>query len=196
MNINLAPIDYLKEQHVHTCIFSQPGISTHTFQSYVMWSETATQIGIGHTAEAAVLVPGLKNTLVSTFLNFPKLTHLLFIDADVRFEPWQVLALLSAKKHIIGPVNQYCTTKMLDEVDTREVDNVDGGFMMISREAFEHLKDHPRVSAFSDDSLLRSYFETTVRKNIEQDESWEFCNRWRDIGGHVWSHKSVNITRS
>lgn len=48
------------------------------------------------------LIPRARNMLVKAFLNHPGSTHLLFIDADIRFDPYDILKLLELDKDIIG----------------------------------------------------------------------------------------------
>lgn len=48
------------------------------------------------------LIPRARNMLVKAFLNHPDYTHLLFIDADIRFDPYDILKLLEIDKEVIG----------------------------------------------------------------------------------------------
>ncbi len=48
------------------------------------------------------LVPRARSTLLGTFLDNPAATHLLFVDADIGFEPAQVDRLLAADKDFTG----------------------------------------------------------------------------------------------
>ena len=48
------------------------------------------------------LIPRARNVLVKAFMNNPEYTHLLFIDADIRFDPYDILKLLELDKDIIG----------------------------------------------------------------------------------------------
>jgi hypothetical protein len=48
------------------------------------------------------LIPRARNTLVKWFLNNPDYTHLLFIDADIQFDPHDILKLFEFDKDIIG----------------------------------------------------------------------------------------------
>lgn len=48
------------------------------------------------------LIPRARNTLVHTYLNNSSYTHLLFIDADIEFEPYDIIRLVEANKPIIG----------------------------------------------------------------------------------------------
>ncbi len=47
-------------------------------------------------------IPRARNTFVATMLSDPTITHLLFIDADMKWEPEDIGKLIMAKKPIIG----------------------------------------------------------------------------------------------
>ena len=48
------------------------------------------------------LIPRARNMLVKTFMEHSDYTHLLFVDADIRFDPYDILKLLEFDKEIIG----------------------------------------------------------------------------------------------
>jgi hypothetical protein len=48
------------------------------------------------------LIPRARNMLVKMFMNKPDYTHLLFIDADIQFNAYDILKLLELDKDIIG----------------------------------------------------------------------------------------------
>jgi hypothetical protein len=50
------------------------------------------------------LITRSRNSLVSSFLNATNCTHLLFIDADITFEPDQLIRMLQADKDIVGGI--------------------------------------------------------------------------------------------
>ena len=53
---------------------------------------------LGHDA----LITRSRNTLVSAFLDMPDMTHLMFIDADIAFEPEQVSRLLDFDEDLVA----------------------------------------------------------------------------------------------
>ena len=61
--------------------------------------------GIEWTVDTMVnesLIPRGRNNLVAKFLHNTTATHLMFIDADIRFDPYDILKLLEFDKDIIG----------------------------------------------------------------------------------------------
>ncbi len=48
------------------------------------------------------LIPRARNTLVATFLDHPDATHLMFIDADIGFQPEQVERMLAFDKEVVA----------------------------------------------------------------------------------------------
>jgi hypothetical protein len=50
------------------------------------------------------LIPRARNTILTEFIESPTATHLLFVDADIGFQPEQVFSLLDIDKDIAGAV--------------------------------------------------------------------------------------------
>ena len=50
------------------------------------------------------LVPRARNNLIARAMADPKMTHMLFIDSDISWEPSSILKLLIADKHLVGGV--------------------------------------------------------------------------------------------
>lgn len=56
------------------------------------------------------LITRARNTLVSMFLNDTDMTHLLFVDADIGFEPRDVIRMIAADKSVVAamyPIKAY-----------------------------------------------------------------------------------------
>jgi len=208
-------IEKLKKTKVHICMPCYGGqLTESTFMSMIRWSNTARQLGIDWTVETLTnesLISRARNTLVAKFLSNPDSTHLMFIDADIGWEPWHLLLLLHHDKDVIGgmyplkalPI-KWCVNgidggKEEDMGRLQEVSKTGTGFMCIKRHVFEKLDDHPATIPFINDIGLdpklnkdmKTFFDTDVREGRYYSEDWTFCENWRDLGGEVWIDKRV-----
>jgi len=208
-------IDYLRTTRVHICMPCYGGqLTESTFMSYIKWSNTARQLGLDWTVETMTnesLISRARNTLTAKFLNTKESTHLMFIDADIGWEPWHLLVMLDAQKDVIGglypmkslPV-KWCVNGIPGvEEDPNsslvEVSKTGTGFLLMKRDVFEKLNEHPAVRTFANDIglpreldvYMKTYFDTAVREGRYYSEDWTFCENWRDLGGQVWVDKRV-----
>jgi hypothetical protein len=207
-------IDYLKTTRVHIMMPCYGGMLTEsTFMSYIKWANTCRQLGIDWTMETMTnesLISRARNTLTAKFLHNKESTHLMFIDADIGWEPWHLLVMLNRDVDVIGglypmkslPV-KWCVNGFEgaeEGVDgLQEVSKTGTGFMLIKRAVFEKLDAHPAVKPFMNDiglpaelnPYMKTYFDTAVRENRYYSEDWTFCENWRDLGGKVWVDKRV-----
>jgi hypothetical protein len=207
-------IDYLKTTRVHICMPCYGGqLTESTFMSYIKWGNTARQLGIEWTMETLTnesLISRARNTLTAKFLNNKESTHLLFIDADIGFEPWHILVLLNRQVDVIGglyPMKSMPIKWCVNGFDgseegpdgLQEVSKTGTGFMLIKRDVFEKLNAHPATKPFINDiglpaelnPYMKTYFDTAVRENRYYSEDWTFCENWRDLGGKIWVDKRV-----
>ncbi len=207
-------IDNIRKTKVHLCMPCYGGMLTESvFMSYIKWSNTCRQLGIDWTVETLTnesLISRARNTLAARFLNNPDSTHLMFIDADIGWEPWHLLALLDHDKDIIGglyPMKSLPVKWVVNGFDgaetgpngLQEVSKTGTGFMLIKRSVFEKMKVHEKVIPFNNDigldpaldQYLMTYFDTDVRENRYYSEDWTFCENWRDLGGKVYVDKRV-----
>lgn len=210
-------LDYLRTTRVHICMPCYGGMMTEqTFMSFVKWGNTCRQLGIDWTVETMTnesLISRARNTLTAKFLNTPESTHLMFIDSDIGWEPWHLLVMINARKDVIGglypmkslPV-KWCVNGIPgkengspEEPNIVEVSKTGTGFLLIKRDVFEKLNQHPATRPFNNDiglpeelnPYMKTYFDTAVRENRYYSEDWTFCENWRDLGGQVWVDKRV-----
>ena len=207
-------IDYLKTTRVHICMPCYGGMLTEsTFMSYIKWSNAARQLGIDWTMETMTnesLISRARNTLTAKFLHNKDSTHLMFIDADIGWEPWHLMVMLDRQVDVIGglyPMKSLPVKWCVNGFDgaeegangLQEVTKTGTGFLLIKRDVFEKLDAHPAVKPFINDIGLptelnphmKTYFDTAVRENRYYSEDWTFCENWRDLGGKVWVDKRV-----
>ena len=207
-------VEFLKTTKVHICMPCYGGMmSEQTFMSFIKWANVARQLGMEWTVETMTnesLITRARNTLTAKFLQNKDSTHLMFIDADIGWEPWHLLVLLNRDVDVIGglypmkslPI-KWCVNGF-EGAETgpdglQEVTKTGTGFLLIKRQVFEKLKSHPAVKPFNNDiglpaelnADMKTYFDTAVRENRYYSEDWMFCENWRDIGGKVWVDKRV-----
>jgi hypothetical protein len=208
-------IDLIRKSRVHICMPCYGGqLTEQTFMSFIKWANTARQLGIEWTVETMTnesLISRARNTLVAKFLASPQSTHLMFIDADIGWEPWHLLALINHDVDVVGGlypmktmpvkwcVNGIPGAREDDPSGMIEVTKTGTGFMLIKREVFEKSNQHPAVKSFANDiglpvelnQHMKTYFDTTVRENRYYSEDWTFCENWRDLGGRVFVDRRV-----
>lgn len=212
-------VDYLKTTKVHICMPCYGGnLTESTFMSFIKWSNTARQLGIDWTMETMTnesLITRARNTLTAKFLATEGSTHIMFIDADIGWEPWHLLVMLNRDVDVIGglypmkslPI-KWCVNGFEGAEEgadgLQEVSKTGTGFLLIKRHVFEKLNKHPAVKPFANDiglpkeldAHMKTYFDTGVRENRYYSEDWAFCENWRDIGGRVWVDKRVLLRHS
>jgi len=207
-------VDYLRTTRVHFAMPCYGGMLTEsTFTGFIKWANVARQIGMDWTIETMVnesLISRARNTMTAKFLAMPEATHLMFIDADIGWEPWHLLALLMRKVDVVGglypmktmPI-QWVVNGLANGEQTEdgliEVSKAGTGFLLIKREVFNKLNSHPAVKPYKNDigldpmydQFLKTYFDTAVRQQRYYSEDWKFCEDYRDIGGKIYIDKRV-----
>jgi len=188
-------------------------LTESTFMSFIKWSNTARQLGIDWTMETLTnesLISRARNTMVAKFLANPDSTHLMFIDADIGWEPWHLLVLLNRDVDVIGglyPMKSLPIKWCVNGFDgaeegadgLQEVSKTGTGFFLVKRHVFDKINAHPATKPFINDiglpvelnPYMKTYFDTAVRENRYYSEDWTFCENWRDLGGRIWVDKRV-----
>lgn len=207
-------VDFLRTTRAHLAMPCYGGMLTEsTFMSYIKWANTARQLGIDWTLETMVnesLISRARNTLTAKFLEMPESSHLMFIDADIGWEPWHLLVLLNRDVDFIGglyPMKTMPIKWVVNGFDgaeegtdgLQEVSKAGTGFLLIKKHVFEKLNAHPAVKRYNNDigldpkydKYLKTYFDTAVRQNRYYSEDWTACENWRDLGGKIWVDKRV-----
>ena len=99
-------IDNLRKTKVHIMVPCYGGQLTEScFMSFIKWGNYCRQLGIDWTLETMVnesLISRARNTMTAKFLSSSDSTHLMFIDADIGWEPWHLLVLLNRDVDVIG----------------------------------------------------------------------------------------------
>jgi len=153
--------------------------------------------------------------MVAKFLSNKESTHLMFIDADIGWEPWHLLVLLNRDVDVIGGLYPMKTMPIKWVVNGfegaeegpdgfQEVSKAGTGFLLIKKGVFEQMNSHPAVKQYKNDigldpvydQYLKTYFDTAVRQNRYYSEDWTFCENWRDMGGKIYMDKRILLRHS
>lgn len=152
-----------------------------------------------------------RNVLTADFLE-TDCTHLLFVDTDLIFSAAHVERLLSHRQPLVagfyskkweGPLEWVCNTFDRDQPPAREdglqeVKYIGTGFMLIERAVFEKMGKALDVWYRQDGSgriewdfwpIAIHRFADGGRRYLSED--WNFCQRWRDLGGTVFGDTRV-----
>ena len=188
-------VDFLKTTRVHICMPCYGGMLTEsTFMSYIKWSNTCRQLGIDWTMETMTnesLISRARNTLTAKFLNNPDSTHLLFIDADIGFEPWHILVLLNRQVDVIGglyPMKTLPVKWVVNGFDgaeegedgLQEVSKTGTGFMLIKRDVFEKLHAQTAYQGLTEFRWRAEEWPVTMNKGAAESYLEKNDSYWLD----------------
>tara|TARA_B100001057_G_scaffold355487_1_gene357505 strand:- start:322 stop:987 length:666 start_codon:yes stop_codon:yes gene_type:complete len=152
-----------------------------------------------------------RNSCAAKFLS-GDCTHLMFVDADIQFDPKDIIKLLNHNKDIVGGIYPQKTlppkmvVNTLNNGETQgnliEVGTLGTGFMMIKRSVFDKLIEKgatPYVDAIGltqeENANQYDFFQCTIdSKGRYLTEDWSFCRRWRQLGGKIWADKTIGLT--
>ena len=156
----------------------------------------------------------VRNRLVHKFLKeFPQATHLFFIDDDVGWEPAAVPRLLADDLDIVCGIYPYKQDKVsfpavMTERDGKAVerdglylaDRVPTGFLCIRRNVLEQVASVSRVFRYPEQDGTESWCPEIFRMGVYGDQWWgedfDFCNRWREMGGEIWVDPNIEFSHS
>ena len=218
MQIDQNQLNFLRSTRLHFCIPCYGGmVNEGFFISMLKFMAAANRLGINFTVDTMVnesLIPRGRNSLVAKFLAFePQSTHLMFIDADIGFEPEEVLKLILADKDVAGglypkkalPI-QYVVNKVPNSVkegNLVEVANLGTGFMLIKRSCIESIIRAKPELHYADaigldpkfDPYKYALFDTSIDEHTREylSEDYHFCKLWRGMGGKIWADLTIKL---
>lgn len=153
-----------------------------------------------------------RNEAAAALLENEDYTHLLFVDADMEFDAKDILALLNLHRDVaVGPYrkknerNEYNfefvphpeeKVAICQTTGALEVMRAGTGFMLIRRQVFDKLLEaYPHIAYRALDKAgnwkdKAAFFQFEIRETDngpqEFSEDYNFCERWRAIGGEIW----------
>jgi len=183
------------------------------FSSYLQWTILALQNNLDFqidTLSNESNVNRARNSCAAKFLSGDA-THLMFVDADIQFNPRDIVKLVGHDKDIVGGIYPQKTlppkmvVNTLDnartEGDLVEVGTLGTGFMLVKRAVFEQMIA-AGATPYGDDIGLSDvennnqydFFNCTIDSNGRYlTEDWSFCRKWRELGGEIWADTTVAL---
>jgi glycosyltransferase involved in cell wall biosynthesis len=160
----------------------------------------------------AVFLPGCslithaRNQMAQDFLD-SEADRLVFIDADVSWEPGNLIRLAAHAVDFVGgayrlkqeteayPVGWLDEPELIAQDGLLEVASVPGGFLALSRKVFDDLKlEYPDRGYSHYQFNGHGYFHAPIQNGRLYGEDTAFCNDWRNIGGKVWLDPELTLT--
>jgi hypothetical protein len=146
------------------------------------------------------LIPRGRNNLVAKFMANKAATHLMFIDADIRFDSESIMRMIMHDTTVVCglyPMKGLPIKYVLNTVpDGRQVGSLfevstsGTGFMMISRKVIEELIEKMPELKYKDSlnlgeqysDFMYALFDTMIDENGHYlSEDWTFCKRVREV---------------
>lgn len=210
-------IEKLKKVHIHFCTPMYGGVITETcFGSYLKFAILAMKYGIQFSVDTMVnesLIPRGRNNLVAKFMANPKATHLMWVDADIRWDPESVLRMVLYEAGVVCglyPMKGIPIRYVLNAQPQgrrigplMEVSTSGTGFMLIKREVIEKLMEVLPETKYKDSLNLGSQFEpymyalfdTMIDQNGNYlSEDWTFCKRVREkLNMPIWVDTEIKL---
>lgn len=212
-----AALEKLKNVHIHFCTPCYGGnILEPCFGSYMRFALIAMKYGINFSVDTMVnesLITRGRNNLVAKFLANEKATHLMWIDADIKWDPESVLRMaLYGAGVVCGlyPMKGIPIRYVLNSLPggrrigpLMEVSTSGTGFMLIKREVIEKLIQALPETKYKDslnlgpqyEPHMYALFDTLVDENGHYlSEDWTFCKRVREkLNMPIWVDTDVKL---
>lgn len=147
-----------------------------------------------------------RNQLAQDFMDSDA-ERLVFLDADVTFEPGAIVRIAHHKADFVGgayrfkledesyPVGWFEDDLWSNEQGLIEVASLPGGFLSLSRTVFDRLKSaHPMREYEHFGKRAHCYFQMLFQDGHLCGEDSFFCKEWREIGGQVLLDPSIALT--
>lgn len=164
-------------------------------------------------------IADLRAIFLTTWFDGTDASHLLFVDADMQFEPQLVLDMLAFDKQLVGtlypkrtlPISWVGSALEGDQVVENgflKVEGIGFGVTLIRRDCVEAMiaagnceVDEALTDCVAGRSLKDQGFKRMIRAFEEirlpgrrLSEDFSFCHRHRQSGGEVWAAIHHNVT--
>lgn len=211
----------MKKVFVFIPAFGQQ-VTTTTFLSVIQLQTALMHHGFagGIAALSHPDIAELRNMALTIWFDRMDATHILFVDADMGFDPSLVMDMLAFDEPVVGVIAPKRTLPLEfagsgfgdQELERRGqfvcVEGVGMGVTLIRRDAIAKMVSalpeivDPRMATFPQrhamganppDRLIRAFDKINIDSGW-LSEDFSFCRRWRECGGEIWASIMHPIT--
>jgi hypothetical protein len=144
------------------------------------------------------LIGHARNKLARRFLNTKEADCIVFVDADISWSTGQLTSLAKRPEDVIGgtyrlkqdDVTFHVRGPVEAEGALYRVGGVPGGFMKVSRRAFDKTNAQQYQCG---PHVLAEYFPTGIMDGSFFGEDYGFCHIWGKSGGTIWLDPSIRL---
>jgi len=197
-------------------------VQAQTTSSLVALTRELTDAGIfgGFSTLSFPCIEDLRNVFLSVWFDALDATHLLFIDADMSWEPSLIFDMLKADKELIGAiypakrlpisfVGSPLEPPAEPEGNLLEVEGLGCGVMLIRRDAIQRIIDAGEATVTTDlrgtalagllephgvKRLIRAFDKLVTPDGRNLSEDFSYCFRHRAAAGKVWAWINARVT--
>lgn len=139
----------------------------------------------------------VRNVMVDRFLASDA-SDLLFVDSDLTFPAEAIAQIAAVTKPVVcgvypkksaadeWPAVLPMGENWSDDEGCLEITHAPTGFLRINRSVFEAMRPSVPMHGKPDKSgSMPAFFQCVVRDGMYWGEDYEFCNRWRALGGRL-----------
>lgn len=151
-------------------------------------------------------VDDARNTVIRDFLE-TDCTEMVFLDADVSWEPEHLVSLCSHDRDIVGgvypyrrdgqgekmPVRNLPGVFIPDESGLLEVEGLPTGFLRIKRHVIEKMTESCQTFTKDNGKPIPLLFERDIYNGGRRGGDIGFCMKWRDMGGKLYAAANLRL---
>lgn len=148
-------------------------------------------------------VDDARNAVVRNFLE-SDCTELMFLDADVSWEPEGMVQLCRRDLDLVGGVYPYrresqnmpvrlLDTRLPDDNGLLEVEGLPTGFMKIKRCVLERIAAQSRIYLDKTEETPQVFERLTGDDKTRWGGDIAFCNKWRALGGKIYADTEIRL---
>ena len=146
------------------------------------------------------LIGAARNKLARWFLDTPQADALIFVDSDISWKCGALTALAQRPQDVVGGTYRAKTDDVKFHVrgdpqpegDLLKVEGLPGGFIKISRNAFERMTNAEPYTT-DEGVAMRNWFPTEIVDGSLWGEDYGFCRLWGEVGGAVYLDPSIRL---